>query len=159
MRPPFALQIATLLLEMYFVESVPIMWAFSASGSGVSCYFLERIRKRLSGTRGDRQLCEGTAVNPGLNQTPWEHQEPKPSFVWLHGRSCSSTEHIQLLSYGETQDNSFLAQAWGGHDLNDKEKGQEVLCRFLFSAIFEGDSSSPNSWQFLSVTSSSALRC
>lgn len=39
-RPPFALQIATLLVEMYFVESVPIMWAFSEPGSGVSCYFL-----------------------------------------------------------------------------------------------------------------------
>jgi len=41
MRPPFALQIATRLVEMYFVESVPIMWAFSEPGSGMGCYFLQ----------------------------------------------------------------------------------------------------------------------
>lgn len=73
MRPPFVLQIATLLVEMYFVESVPITWAFSEPASGVSCYFLEWTRKRLRGTRGDRQLCKETAVNPELNLTPWEH--------------------------------------------------------------------------------------
>lgn len=81
-RPPLALQMATQLAEVYFVESVPIMWAFSSSRSGVSCYFLEWVRKRLRGTGDDRQYLKETAVNPKVNLTPWEHWEPKLSVVY-----------------------------------------------------------------------------
>lgn len=81
-RPPLVLQVATLLAEVYFVESVPIMWAFSASGSSVSCYFLERVRKRLSGTGGYRQYLKETAVNPKLNLTPREYWKPKLSVAY-----------------------------------------------------------------------------
>lgn len=100
MGPPFELQRALLLVERYFVETVPIMWDFSECGS---CYFLEWARKRL---RGDRQFCKGTAVNLELNWTPWEHWEPKTSSV------CCSTWGEALPSSLHVASQRELVQRW-----------------------------------------------